>query len=486
MRLPQGNSWIRKKRTTVHQRPLPNVGRGYRKGSLAGFYTWRAAVVYLLALLEGAHLGFASTPQPVHGACGFLDSLGVNTAISYANTPYTETANLLAALKYLGIRTVREGVPDRYGLAITSYARLAEAGVRFDFLINGNGLVSLSADLGNLRAFNKAHPGSIIAIEGPNEVNAWPITYKGVHDTYAAAAAVTRDLWRAVHKDPELRNIAIYAPTLAVDPVGEAALGDLSAYVTYGNAHVYASGGDNVWTNDMPYWLPIQARPTPGKPMVITETGYAMDGENFDELSGAKYLLNTLFDNAVHGIVMTYIYELVGIDPSLSVARAGLFSGDWKPKPAATALHNLGAILCGRGTDRSLSELSYHVDGLPSTARHLLLGNSAASDIVIWNDVRVWDARAHHALDAPAAVVTVEFGSPHGAVSVYDPLVGTTPVQTESDTASVTVRLLDHPVIVSVDNCQSSIFRNCLPQTGAANGRCPAMRGRSDGEIGRC
>ena len=70
-------------------------------------------------------------------------------------------------------------------------------------------------------------------------------------------------------------------------------MGDLAPYVTYGNAHVYACCSNNVWDEDMPHWLPIFEQDTPGMPMVITETGYPTVPSNVDELSAAKYNLNT-------------------------------------------------------------------------------------------------------------------------------------------------------------------------------------------------
>ena len=60
-----------------------------------------------------------------------------------------------------------------------------------------------------------------------------------------------------------------------------------------------------------PHWLPILKQDTPGMPMVITETGYTTIPSNVDESSAAKYNLNTFFENALNGIVRTYLYELV-------------------------------------------------------------------------------------------------------------------------------------------------------------------------------
>ena len=169
----------------------------------------------------------------------FLSNICIRTAVTYTGTPYKNVSEDIAALQYLGVATVREGVPDPSSAAASSYDQMANAGIKFDFVIPGNGDVQLSADLADLDAFAKAHPGSIRAIENPNEVNFWPITYNGITNTFAAAAAVAKDLWNDTRADPLLKNIAIYAPTLGVDAGDESQLGNLSPYVTYGNAHVY-------------------------------------------------------------------------------------------------------------------------------------------------------------------------------------------------------------------------------------------------------
>jgi hypothetical protein len=111
------------------------------------------------------------------GADSFIGTVGIRTALTYDGTPYTNTQAVLSSLQYLGIGTVRDGTPDPAQSTIAAYNQLADAGIKFDFVIPGNGAVQLPSDVANLHAFAVSHPGSISAIEGPNEVNFWPITY---------------------------------------------------------------------------------------------------------------------------------------------------------------------------------------------------------------------------------------------------------------------------------------------------------------------
>ena len=54
-----------------------------------------------------------------------------------------------------------------------------------------------------------AYPGSIIAIEGPNEVNNFAVNYEGLTGT-AGAQAFQADLYAAVNASPILQDIPVY------------------------------------------------------------------------------------------------------------------------------------------------------------------------------------------------------------------------------------------------------------------------------------
>jgi hypothetical protein len=403
----------------------------------------------------------SSTPMSVQT---FIQSIGINSAINYTGTSYyNNPQSVLTALQYLGIDTLRDHTPYPNSSATwNSYGTLANAGVKFDFVIDGNGNVPLSTDLSNLDAFEKANPGSIAAIEGPNEINGWPITYNGITDTVAAGVQVMKDLWTDVKADPTLSSVPIYNLTLSDGfsniQADETGLGNLSGFVNYGSAHVYAAGGNNLWTNDMPYWLPVQQQSTPGMPMVITETGYqtaVQPGSNAVSATvAAKYDLNALLDDTLNGISNTYFYELA--DSTTSSQSFGFFNADWTAKAPAVALHNLTSILNGSGTGTAQGTLNYSISGLPATGHSLLLGTGSSFDIAVWNDVTIWNQAAGQAVTAPNQTVTLNLGGTYSNVSVYDPLVGTAPITTYSSASTIQLSISDHPLIVTVQAPQGS------------------------------
>jgi hypothetical protein len=388
----------------------------------------------------------------------FIQNIGINTALSYPQTSYyNNEQQVLSALQYIGVDTIRNLVPDPNDTATWAIeGQLAKAGIKFDFLIPGNGAVDIATDIADLNAFEQAFPGSIASIEGPNEINGWPITYNGTTDTFAAGAQVTQALWTAVQSDPTLAAIPVYALSVSdgfttIQP-GETALGNLSPYVTDGNAHVYASGGLNLWTNDMPYWLPIEQTSTSADPTVVTETGYLTNTQPgtdaVDATVAAKYNLNTLFDDALHGIAKTFFYELA--DSTTSPQSYGFYDTNWQPKEGAVALHNLTTILGGAGAGIPLGSLNYTLSGLPSTGNSLLLGSTSDFDIAVWNDVTIWNDTTGAEVAAPTNTVTVNLGESYANVSVFDPMVGTAAIATYANVSSLQISLVDHPLIIQV------------------------------------
>jgi hypothetical protein len=420
-----------------------------------GPWTWQCT---------GANGGTSSScmasPAP-EGPSTFVQSLGINTHLGYGGTPYYgQSQSVISALQYLGINTIRDQPPGYTNDATTiaSNDAVAAAGVQFDALLVGNGPVDITDTLAGVAAFEQTYPGSIAAIEGPNEINGWPITYEGITNTYAAGAKVTQDLWTAVQSNPALETVPVYALTLSYGITGVAAgeeqLGNLAPYVTYGNAHIYASS-TNVWQEQMPYWLPVLEQDTPGRPTVITETGYTTTPSEVDELSAAKYNLNLLFENALNGIVRTYLYELVDENTNTSGTTVsdyyGEFHSDWTPKVGATAIHNLTTILKSAGSGTAANVFNSSVSGLPATGHSFLLGSSTAWDLAVWIDATVYNPANEVDIAAPSYPVTVNLGATYSNVAVYDPMIGPAPIATYSNVSTLSISVVDHPLIVQVN-----------------------------------
>jgi hypothetical protein len=389
----------------------------------------------------------------------FIQTIGVNTHLAYQGTPYyANPQGVFTALQYLGINTIRDQSPLYSTIDPTTFANaetLASYGVKFDVLMLGNGPVNVTGNLAGITSFVQTYKGSVSAIEAPNEINAWPITYGNVTNSVTAGIDVVKALSADVKASSTLTSIPIYGLTLSDGysnvTTYEKQFGNLSAYVTYGNAHIYG-GTYNLWSGAIQYWLPILTQSTPGKSTVLTETGYPTISGMADELTAAKYNLNLLFEDALNGIPQTYLFELTDMNSSTSDTdpddHFGQFHSDWTPKTGGTALHSMTTILKNAGSGTASSTLNYKVTGLPSTGNSFLLGSSSMFDIAVWIDATVYNPATNADITAPAYAATVSLGKTFSSVSVYDPMVGTTPTATYTNVSSVKISVVDHPLIV--------------------------------------
>ncbi|MBW9053610.1 calcium-binding protein [Rhizobium mesosinicum] len=383
-----------------------------------------------------------------------IDSFGIDTHIDYTDGKYSNIAEVVKALGYLGLDTVRDHAPtpasDPYGQGHLGDA--ADAGIKFVFVSGRDDTPATVVQ--RLHAFVEAHPGSIVGIEGPNEVNNWPVSYKGLSGE-AAALAYQKDLFNAVNADPLLKDI----PVLGFTGYTVASSND------YTTIHTYAKEGDQPFS-----WLSResgdQMRADPGKPLTITEIGYHTSltadtnggWEGVDETTQAKLLLNTLMDGAFLGSEGTFIYQLLDAysDPGGADQEKhfGLFRLDYTPKPAATAIHNLTDILEDDGATQATfnpGTLDYTINGLPSTARSYLTEKSDGSyQIIIWNEPDIWNQATDTAIQAATTSVNVNLGGAFGTVQVYDPLTGNVPIKSFSNISSLNVDVVDHPIIINI------------------------------------
>ncbi len=271
-----------------------------------------------------------------------LDTFGVATHINFTDGVYAPIAKVLAALDYLGIDHVRDRAPN------PSYARVgqlhleqaADAGLKFTFhaLAKEDPVTVVK----NLHSFLLANPGTISAIEGPNEVNNFPVVYKGLTGT-AAAQAYQKALYAAVNADPVEGHSGSRIHRLSRPQHG---LG------LEQHAPLPEEGGPAARHHPDEQECPGRGR-DPGKPFAITEMGYhnALNAdtkggwEGVDLNTQAKLVLNAYMDAADLGSRATYLYQLLNSPATGSGAdqenQFGLFNrhlcseagGDGHPQP---------------------------------------------------------------------------------------------------------------------------------------------------------
>jgi hypothetical protein len=423
------------------------------------------AAVTALPLAAGAQ-----GPTTAVRATDFLNSLGACTHIGQGVDDAVRSA---ACLKYAGIRNLRDDgnlahIPDW----ITVYRR---SGVR-TCVITNHDIPETLAMAEQLRAV-----GALLAVEGPNEPNNWPVTYQGqtsdFHKTALPIARFQADLYKAVKADPLLKGIPVFHSSVAggsendnvglqyltIPPGAGTLMPDGTTFADYANCHNYVCGYTNKLVDNGPW---NAANPTLNTqwaglygayghtwhagfsgytndqlmtlPRVTTETGWATRGDgSITEDQQGRVFLNLYLDQYKEGWKYTFIYMLHD-DPIQGYY--GMFHVDYTPKPAGTYLHNLTTILADSGSLPRPGRLNYRVVDPPTTVHDLLLQKSNGTFALA-----VWDEQA-----SGTSQVTVDLGGVRPRAYVFDPTVGAAPIQSLRHIRSLTLTLSDHPVIIAL------------------------------------
>jgi hypothetical protein len=412
----------------------------------------RLRLTYALTL--GVGLACAAMPaaraDEAARTTDFLASLGIGTHLNYTDGTYANYERVIADLNYLGIHHLRDATPNPdggipYRNYLTALNAAAAAGNRFDFITSPEQPLGTTID--QLSAVERVHPGTVFAVEGPNETNNNPSTYKGMHGM-AASLAYQRDLYRTVHGWPVLRHAKVYYYT-GLDPAQT-----LAGLADDANCHPYSDhGAQPAGALATGFGL---FKMTPPYPKVVTEAGYfdvpsARNG--VDDATQAKDTLNLYLDAFAQGVSETYVYQLVSAYPDRGRdTQSGLFRMDHTPKPAATAVHNLTTLLADRGRRGSRpGALDYVLGNLPATGDALLLEKSSGIfDLILWAEPPNWNDMTHQEITSAATPVTVTLTDVSADVAIYDPTLGLRAVRRAHDVDTVTVALTDHPVIIEV------------------------------------
>lgn len=360
------------------------------------------AISAVLALAPGAALPRDATEA--------LQSLGVVTHLDYRRTPYEDLSRVQAALRYVGIDRLRDMTPHANP---KPYELLAAHGFRFNFVIRSEAAEELPATIRALESFAQRFRGSIVSVEGLNEINFWPANYRGLGG-YPAGIAVQRDLYALMKASAVLRDTPVLALTLGgASAADHARLGDVSDYADLGNAHAYFDG--RVPSASWRFAIDLARRSTPRlASSAVTETGYSSAAGTPQGVPAdvqAKYLLVLIAEAWRENIPAIYLYQLVddrrdNRDWSKSL---GLYDADWQPKPAAHAIHHLTqALTSSSDTLASPPSLPYEIGGQSEGVASLMLRKAdGVFGLLVWREVRLWDDSARRMISSEPRTLRV-------------------------------------------------------------------------------
>ncbi|MDB5001849.1 MAG: glycosyl hydrolase [Mucilaginibacter sp.] len=405
----------------------------------------------------------------------FLNSIGINSAIAARGEKLEKT---IEAIKYTGIRWIRSGYEGN--ATESDYLTLhRETGVKFSY-----GLMSGGTNIDRLLTGGRmlANAGALLAFEGVNEPNNWPLTYHGEKGgknlTWLAVAKLQNDMYKAVKADATLNPFPVWSISesgaqtdntglqyLQI-PTGTGALmPDGTQYADYATCHNYFLHPSHPGLYDNQTWNAADPGPlckvdglfgNYGKtwakkfkgytaeqlidlPKVTTETGVTL-GEKVSEEKQACLYTNLYLSQFKRKWSYTAIYLLRDRSDESGNQTFGFYQKDYTPRKAAVYLHNLTTILTDKGSLKKPAALAYTIANQPETVHDLLLQNSNGKFQLV-----IWDEKA-----TGTDEVKVSLGKKFSSVKVYDPTVGASANQSLKNVNEIALSLSDHPVVVEL------------------------------------
>jgi hypothetical protein len=442
--------------------------RPFRKQSA---YPSRLLILAIVVVLMLGSIQASSAANAVVrsvSADEFLSSLGVCIHVDQG----VPGGTYITPLRYLGVRNLRDQArhwPQFIMLHRATGVRLA---------LNAEGDLEHTISIAKSLAASDA----LMALDGPNEPNNFPITYKGQTGgsmgSWVPVAEFQRDLYQAVKNDRDLREYPIFAVSesgaeidnvglqfLRIPPGAGTILPAETQYADYANTHNYVSSNEKMYRDNQAWNAadPIPPGPWDGLsgnygvtwrhnfrgyssnelltlPRVTTETGWdSVSGIGGERIQGTV-LVNTYLAQFKRGWRYTFIYQLRDGEGGLD--NQGLFHSDSTPKLSATYIHSLTSILADLTPIAFPGSLTYSIVNQPSTVHDLLIQKSSGTfELVIWDEnVSGTDN------------VAINFDRNHAHVNIYDVTAGTTPTQILNNIGSVSLNLSDHAMVIEIIN----------------------------------
>ena len=436
------------------------------------------------------------------------DTIGINTRTAYGGTNQDDYPQIKAALAFMGIRYLRDGLGPAWqttqgdfyrDLATTTDVRVTMGGLDLRY-----GRTLIDQLLQRLRA-DPTLRSVVDSIEHVNEPDAYtPNPFcSDAYDNDADDSTDTRDpqcaapsdesealpggqdqpawpqrlrhqvryLHEQVEEDPLLAAKPVIGPSFGRDGAGR--VGDLGPWIDYGNFHPYrGNGAPGAGGAGMGPAFADCAATAGAKPCQATEVGYhtaldlpPTDGNRpVDEATKAVYSLRMVLEHFRLGIRRTDFYTLVdqvadGATkcPSLGDREGhfGFWDCFWRPKAVAVAMRNFTSALQTNAADSGSASVRLALDDAgPDVQKLAFRAPDGRLLIALWRNVSVWDTGCSPSDSCPLSPapdrVEVALGTRPRQVVRYHPASAAEPVETLTSPRRISVELRGEPVVLSV------------------------------------
>jgi len=415
---------------------------------------------YILILICTVLLICAALPRveaqanikQARSADSFVDSIGINTHLNNQGRIYDTGYDTIIKPKILelGLRRIRDNVTLTSQKAYyTRVNDLGQAGIKFTYICGK----PVENDMNCLEGFVSKVSGAVAFLEGPNE----PDLFWG-----SDWVDKTRTFQQALYKKIKGSSLLMKFPVLGPSIVrNHDLLGDISAYLDYGNHHFYI-GGSNPGKTKSPALnkrLAYTRKNSGSKPIMVTEFGYHNVTNPTGSFKGApedvagKYIPRSYLFQFNRGVVQSFNYELIdeAAGSTDKENNFGLLRYDGSPKPAFTALKNLISLLKDPGPSFTPGSLDYTLSGSTTDVQKTLLQKrDGRFYLILWVEKRCYDPTTNQRITVPSQQVTLSLNTPISKVETYLPnssINGTLRVISKK---RVVLKVPDHPLVVEL------------------------------------
>ena len=392
-------------------------------------------------------------------ADSFVDSIGVNTHLTYQNTLYyTAWPQVLNDLQQLGVRHIRDGYFDTsWGPFTTEHQQLGQSGIRTDYVIPYDTTITPQS-IEQLASTAQ----DMELLEAPNECD--------LAGSCGGSTATGLSNMLGFMPTIQAAGGALRVPVIGLSFAAYesfALVGNIASKMTYSNLHVYFGGrypGSPGWGapdaegnayGSFPFWLDQANIVGPGLPPVITETGYLSFPGNLTPYTiplnvESSYILRTFLLAYMHGIGRSYQYELLEEPNSPGF---GLIDGNLNERPAYFAIKNLIANLADPGPSFIPGQLQYSIQGGDSTLNHMLFQKRDGSFwLILWLEQSGYDTVNQVPTPVTPHAITLTLGGGHVApnIGTFDDTGNLSWTSTQSAGSMVPLTISDHLTIVKI------------------------------------
>jgi hypothetical protein len=430
---------------------------GFGKGFVVLAFAVLISVTVLMVFSPKPAVAGSHNAKP---ADAFVDSIGVNTHLSFSDTVYEDYPLIKNKLTSLGVRHIRDHAhlnsyapynEKIYG----KYRDLYNSGIRSNLMLSPRMLNLQSVDGEKVASIAEMAGPALESFEGPNEYD-----YSGDGQWAKVLRAYQQSLYDAVKNNESTANIPVIGPSLG-SPLNSNDLGSLSSSLDYGNIHSYPGGQRPSAGGLTDYYVPNAKKVSGTKPLIATETGYHTAQRwtgphpSVSEQAEGRYVPRLYLEYFNRGIKRTYGYELIDEHPDPEnderEKNFGLLRHDGTAKPAYTALKNLIGLLEDEGQSFQTSALDYTLSGATADVhRTLLQKRDRTFYLVLWVEKSSYDVDTQRGISVPSQRVDLTLNTRIARAATYLPNQSSSPVKRYASPQKLALQVPDHPLVVEL------------------------------------